>query len=74
MLMQAVGNYLGLRRTAGFPLRYTETLLKDFARFAAERDELHIRAETAIAWAQRPASLQERARRLSTLTLFACPR
>ena len=71
MLIQAVDNYLGLRRTAGFQLRYTETLLKDFARFAAERNELHIRAETAIAWAQRSASLQERARRLSTLTLFA---
>ena len=71
MLMQAVDSYLRLRRTAGFQLRYTETLLKDFARFAAERGELHIRTETAIAWAQQSTSLQERARRLSSITLFA---
>ena len=71
MLMQAVDSYLRLRRTARFQLRYTETLLKDFARFAAERGELYIRTETAIAWAQQSPSPQERARRLSSITLFA---
>src|SRR5215471_17901204 len=71
MLMQAIDNYLRLRRTAGFQLRDTEVLLREFARFATERDEIHIKTDTAIAWAGRATSPRQRARRLSTLILFA---
>ena len=71
MLMQAIDSYLQLRRTAGFQLRYTEALLKEFASFAAERGQTHIQADTAIAWASRATSLEQRARRLSSLILFA---
>jgi integrase/recombinase XerD len=71
MLMQAIDSYLQLRRAAGFQLRYTEALLKEFASFAAERGEVHIKADTAIAWAVRATSLKQRARRLNSLILFA---
>jgi integrase len=71
MLMQAIDSYLQLRRAAGFQLRDTETLLREFARFATERGQSHIKADTAIAWAGRATSLRQRARRLSTLILFA---
>jgi integrase len=71
MLMQAIDSYLQLRRAAGFQLRYTEALLREFACFAAERGEGHIKVDTAIAWAGRATSLQERARRLNSLILFA---
>ena len=71
MLMQAIDSYLQLRRAAGFQLRYTEVLLKEFACFATERGEIHIKSDTAIAWAGCATSLQERARRLNSLILFA---
>ena len=71
MLMQAIDNYLRLRRAAGYQLRYTEVLLKEFACFATERGEIHIKSDTAIAWAGCATSLQERARRLNSLILFA---
>ena len=71
MLMQAIDSYLQLRRAAGFQLRYAEVLLKEFACFAAERGEVHIKADTAIAWAGGATSLKQRARRLNSLILFA---
>jgi len=36
-MIHAIDDYLQLRRAAGFQLRDTEALLKEFARFAAER-------------------------------------
>src|SRR5207248_1961461 len=71
MLMQAIDSYLQLRRAGGYQLRDTEVLLKEFACFAAERGEIHIKADTAIAWASRATSQQQRARRLNNLILFA---
>src|SRR5205809_506646 len=71
MLMQAIDSYLQLRRAGGYQLRDTEVLLKEFACFAAERGEIHIKADTAIAWAGRATSQQQRARRLNNLILFA---
>src|SRR5437773_510201 len=71
MLMQAIDSYLQLRRAGGYQLRDTEALLKEFACFAAERGEIHIKADSAIAWAARATSLRQRARRLSSLILFA---
>jgi len=71
MLIQTVNSYLKLRRAAGFQLRDTEALLKEFACFATERGEIHIKVNTALAWAGRASSLRQRARRLSCLILFA---
>ena len=71
MLMQAIESYLQLRRAGGYQLRDTEVLLKEFACFAAERGEIHIKADSGIAWAARATSQQQRARRLNNLILFA---
>lgn len=71
MLIQEINDYLRLRRAAGFKLRDTEMLLKDFAGFAAERGETYIRADTSLAWARTASSVRQRARRLNTLILFA---
>jgi integrase/recombinase XerD len=70
-MMHAIDSYLQLRRAAGFQLRYTEALLKEFACFAAERGDTHIKTNTAVAWAGRATSLKQRARRLNSLILFA---
>ena len=70
-MIHAIDDYLQLRRAAGFQLRDTEALLKEFARFAAERGDTHIKIDTSIAWAGRATSLKQRARRLSSLILFA---
>jgi integrase/recombinase XerD len=70
-MMHAIESYLQLRRAAGFRLRDTEALLKEFACFAAERGDAHIKTDTAVAWAGRATSLNQRARRLNSLILFA---
>src|SRR2546429_4587087 len=67
MLMQAIDSYLQLRRAGGYQLRDTEVLLKEFACFAAERGEIHIKADTAIAWASRATSQQQRDRKSTRL-------
>jgi len=47
-MMPAVESYLAARRAAGFKLSNVEYLLRSFARFAINRDETHIRTQTAI--------------------------
>jgi len=71
MLMRAVDFYLAVRRAAGYELTVTEYLLRDFARFAAERGEGHVRSTSAIAWAAGVPSLSQRDRRLRVLIGFA---
>lgn len=70
-MIHTIDGDLQLRRAAGFQLRDTEALLKEFARFAAERGDTHIKTDTSIAWAGRATSLKQRARRLSSLILLA---
>jgi len=70
MLMRAVDAYLALRRAAGFQLRNTEYLLRDYARFADKQGETHVRAETALTWAALGAP-GNRGRRMKPLILFA---
>ena len=50
-MMPVVEAYLATRRAAGFDLSNAEHLLGSFVRFAAKRNETHIRAESAIDWA-----------------------
>ncbi len=71
MLMRAVQSYVDIRRAAGFALRRDERVLRDFARFAAEQGDTHIRTTTAIDWAARASSLRERDRRLKRVIRFA---
>ena len=48
MLTQAVASYLEVRRALGFRLLVQERLLRSFTRFAVAREEVHVRAQTAI--------------------------
>lgn len=71
MLMQAVDNYLALRRAAGYRLRTTEGFLCNYARFASERGETHLRAQTMLEWAALAPSASQRGRRLEAIAIFA---
>ena len=51
MLITQVKRYVSLRQALGFKLHEASSHLYAFARFAAERGETRIRAETAVAWA-----------------------
>jgi len=71
MLTQTIDRYLAVRRAAGFRLRTTEGFLRCYARFAAERGEVHVRAQTALDWAAFAPSASQRGRRLEALAIFA---
>lgn len=71
MLRSSIGAYLALRRAVGFQLRTEEQLLHDFARWASERGDTHVRTETATAWAATARSLWQRERRLRAVAGFA---
>ncbi len=70
MLTQLVDSYLELRRSTGFRMGVHEYLLHNFASFAAERGETHIRSRTAIEWAAQAPSEGQRANRLGTAFLL----
>ena len=70
-MMGLVDDYLAVRRAVGFKLRSTESRLRAFVRYATERGDTQIRAETAIAWAGTAESPQERHDRLGTVVRFA---
>ena len=63
--------YLALRRTAGFKLKGAEYRLRSFVRFAKEHRDMHIRVDTAIAWAASAKSPLSRHVRLKELAIFA---
>lgn len=71
MLTNAIDAYLAIRRAAGFELRVTESLLRNYARFAAERNECRVCTRTAIEWAALAPSPHQRARRLEAVTIFS---
>ncbi|MDA8252809.1 MAG: hypothetical protein M0Z28_27075 [Rhodospirillales bacterium] len=70
-MKDAVAAYLALRRTAGFAMANAEYLLDSFARFAAGRNETHIRRQAAIDWAAQGASAARRDERLKAVCRFA---
>src|ERR1700674_3091937 len=70
-MITAVERYLTLRRAARFALSNSGYLLASFARFATERHQVHVRAETAIAWAAQGPSVAQRHERLNTICRFA---
>jgi integrase len=70
-MIDAVAAYLALRRTAGFEMVNAEYLLGSFARFAAERNESHIRRQAVIDWAAQGASAAQRDQRLKAVCRFA---
>ena len=72
-LSQALADYLTMRRALGYKLDKTERLLGQFVAFVEDRGETHIRTETALAWATRPAGAAAiwHSRRLAEVRLFA---
>ncbi|MEM9764499.1 MAG: tyrosine-type recombinase/integrase [Pseudomonadota bacterium] len=52
MLSADVDRYIALRRTLGCKLEKAERHLHAYARFAAERDEIHIATATALDWVE----------------------
>ncbi len=71
MLSQLVDSYLELRRSTGFIMKVQEYLLRNFASFAAQRGESHIRTRMAVEWAAQAPSEGQRANRLGTVRVFA---
>lgn len=69
-MMDAIERYLRLRRTAGFALSNAEYLLASFARFAAKRNEMLIRTQTAIEWAAQGPSAAQRDPAMSALRMI----
>lgn len=70
-MIAAIDNYLALRRTAGYVLSNAEYLLRSFAKFAAERQERHIRTTTVIEWASQTDSVAQRHARYQAICTFA---
>jgi len=70
MLRNAANDYLALRRAAGFKCVDIAELLASFIRFADGRQERHVRAATAVAWARLGTSVYRRRRRLRTIGIF----
>ena len=71
MLMEKVDGYLALRRAAGYALAVPEYHLRNFARFATQREETLICTPTAIEWASQAPSLNQREHRLQIVLRFA---
>jgi integrase len=71
MLRQRIDAYLALRRAVGFRLTTEEHLLHDFARWASDRRETHVRTQTATEWAATARSTWQRERRLRAVAGFA---
>ncbi len=71
MLRQSIDAYLALRRAVGFQLKTEEHLLHDFARWASDHGETHVRTQTATEWAAVARSTWQRARRLGAVPGFA---
>ena len=72
-LLQAVEEYLQLRRGLGFLLRGPGRLLHSFAAFAEREKATHLTADLALRWAQQPADARPTtwAVRLQTVRRFA---
>ncbi len=71
MMTPLVDDYLALRRAAGFQLRVQEVHLRNFVKFAAERGEAFVRAQTAVEWAAGAPSPSQRGHRLDVVRIFA---
>lgn len=63
MLSQAIDCYIAIRRVAGFELKVQEGLLRNFARYAADRSQTHVQRQTAIDWAAKAPSPYQRENR-----------
>lgn len=72
MLIDDAYRYIELRRSLGFKLCKTADHLASFAEYAASVGDVHVRSDTALAWAAAKSSTQDSYyRRLQELAVFA---
>ncbi|MBZ9606180.1 tyrosine-type recombinase/integrase [Phyllobacterium chamaecytisi] len=72
MLIDDANRYIALRRSLGFKLEKTGRHLSCFTHYAKEHGDIHVRAATALAWAEAVSSTRDsRYRRLQEIALFA---
>ena len=71
MLKREIERYIAMRRAAGFALRFTADILRDFGRFAIARGDCFVRGATLIAWARRGRSPARREYLLRVVIGFA---
>jgi integrase/recombinase XerD len=71
MLIDDIERYLALRRSLGFKLEQAGEYLGLFTAFADARGERHIRAQTAIEWAQTASTAGARYNRLRDIARAA---
>lgn len=71
MLRAIIDAFLALRRAAGFKLRTEGQLLHNFAQWASDRGETHIRTIMATEWAAMARNPWQRERRLRVVAGFA---
>lgn len=72
MLIDGAYRYIELRRSLGFKLRHTAAYLASFTAYAASVGDVHLRSDTALAWAAASSSTQDSYyRRLQGVALFA---
>lgn len=72
MLIDGAYRYIELRRSLGFKLQKTSAHLVSFIDYAASVGDVHVRCDTALAWAAANSSTQDSYyRRLQELALFA---
>lgn len=72
MLTSAVNAYLAARRAVGFQLRDTESILRSYASFAGNEEDVYVRTSTVLAWIRVHSSSPLRnCIRLRTVARFA---
>ena len=71
MLRASIDAFLALRRAAGFKLRNEGQLLHNFAQWASDHGETHVRTITATEWAAMARNHWQRERRLRVVAGFA---
>ena len=70
-MIATIESYLALRRSVGYDLSNAEYLLRSYAKFAADRQQQHIRTTTVIEWASQAVSPAQRHTRYQTVCNFA---
>jgi integrase len=71
MLSHDVMRYVELHRAVGFKYKVQAYLLRNFAAFAEDRADEHVRTETVLVWAAQAPSAGQRRNRLLNVRRFA---
>lgn len=71
MIGEDIERYIALHQTLGFKFRQQASLLRCFVRYATDRGELVLRAQTAVAWATEAPAPGSRRGRLQAVRRFA---